>query len=301
MKRADSVHSLGAITKPNLNDSRQSVDRRERIEHGTKDIVDKIAALTDNWMSIKKDQLETITEARPITRESLLAGANKPKKPLATQQPVRAGAKDVAKDKKAEPLKPTSSLYSQSGQGIGLNKAKPPTPTIKMATNLSQSAVAGVGQGAKTFDIGRAFEELDSIKNRMSNQTALGKAPKKSQLDQPAQVKVTLVDEIDPENEDIEELDLGSKDPQGGLAAIKPKVDTLAARRAQRTGAAVAGKKVSVLQKKKMLDDIEAQFVAAFKKVKEFERETGVSVSQTNINREYNKMLDEIREVVKKN
>ena len=75
--------SLGVV-KPGLNDSRQSVDRRERNEQGTKDLADKIAALNDNWMSIKKDQLETITEARPITRESLLAGASKSKKPTAT-------------------------------------------------------------------------------------------------------------------------------------------------------------------------------------------------------------------------
>ena len=301
IKRADSVLSLGVV-KPGLNDSRQSVDRREKIEQGTKDLADKIAALNDNWMSIKKDQLETITEARPITRESLLGGASKSKKLTAApvQQPIRAGLKDAAKDRKVELAKPTTTLASLSGQGIGLNRVKPATPNIKMANSLSQSAVTGFGPGNQTFDIGRAFEELDSIKNKMTNQTTFSRVPMKLQVDSPSIQTRHLVDVIDPENEDIEELEYAKKDLTAGLASNKTKVDTLAARRAQRTGT-TGGKKISVVQKKKMLDDIEAQFMAAFKKVKEFERETGVSVNQNNINREYNKMLDEIREVVKKN
>ena len=253
-------------------------------------------------MSIKKDQLETITEARPITRESLLAGASKSKKPTATpvQQSIRTGLKDAAKERKVEQPKPTMTLASYSGQGIGLNRVKPATPNIKMANSLSQSTAAGIGPGNQAFDIGRAFEELDSIKNKMTNQTTFSRVPQKLQVNSSSIQTPYLVDEIDPENEDIEELEHAKKDLSAGIASIKTKVDTLAARRAQRTSTTGA-KKISVLQKKKMLDDIEAQFMAAFKKVKEFERETGVSVNQNNINKEYNKMLDEIREVVKKN
>lgn len=310
VRRADSLTGTG---KSNLNDSRLSVERRDKIDACTRDLADKIAALNENWMSIKKDQLETIAEARPIARDVALGAAKKkPATTAPTTAPTTILTRNGLREKKGEVVKPVSTAqHNSSGTANLIGKAKPSTSSNginhKSSVNLSQSAIAG-SIGGHVFDIGKAMEELDSIKTRMSTQPTLSrltsqKSPPKVTTETS---QIQIPDDFDPEDEDLEELELNHKDStntHGTNGGAKVKLDSLAARRAQR-GVAVSGptvKKLSLAQKKKMMDEIESMFTNALKKVKEFEKETGSSVRVNDVNREYHKMMDEMREIVKKN
>lgn len=155
-------------------DSRISLGRKEKMESGSRDINDRLAALNDNWTSIKKNDLETIKEYKPGAKEPapISGKLNIPSKISATVKVTGKGAAvsipiPSTKDSKASTVgasKPTSSNSSTVATHI---RPRGNSGTVAHHTAISAKSPTTHNTGLGMFDINKAFEELESIKTKM--------------------------------------------------------------------------------------------------------------------------------------
>lgn len=306
MIRSKTFADMRGISEPNNTSSsrlsgggdRLSVDRREKLESGSRDINDKLAALNENWMSIKKNDLETIKEVKP--KEPIAAKVYTGRNPPSTVKPTSMTASSVvsphAKDTPhtAKSKVSTVSNANAIGQRPRGNSGtihnptpgqmKSPSASHNTTSNqLSSSQVGG-------FDIHKAFEELDNIKTKMS-----------STKQRTTQGKKSLAPQSEHGGEDTSAHHNEEHSENRAQAALKRTLHATAA-----TAALTAKKPLTATAKhqnhlnhekvKKDLQSVEDAFKAAFKRVQDFERDTGIPVKLTDMNREYNKLIETLKE-----
>lgn len=278
MQHANSLQDSkqGPLTQP-----RVSVDRREKIESGSLDLSNKLAALTDNWSSIKHSDLEVIKEYVPDKTAPQKSSLQQPKSTTAMANRKEALLK---KDKEIRDVAPAKLKPFNMGTPKQKTVPAPQPPRAARTTN---------------FDISKAMDELDQIKKNVSLSSQL-KAPLAAKLSD------------DQLGEDYKEPNVASnREISDKEQEKKHKLESLAARRAthqatrkvpdsnalQPTGSS----RHNVLMKnKKAMEDIETAFNVAIRKVQEFQRDTGSHIRLNEFNKEYTKLLDALRDVVKK-
>lgn len=255
------------------------VDKSTNPESGSKDFADRIAALSNNWMSIKHTDLAPIKEYVPGDDKSNTA-QQKDKKP----EPIPARKRPVVK----EPSQRSKPVIAK----------KEPTPVAKTSRNTAVSS-----KGSK-FDLAKTMDELDQIKKKVDNSSSLHQTSKKNTEGGNLGHSVNKKS-VDHQFEDGEE----TTSQQGEETSRKEggKVSSLAARRAQLNSKKSSGetqsgntKRGNLVKYKKMMEEIEMNFSQSIKKVQEFQRETGSHLRMHEFNKEYQKLIDSIKEVVKK-
>lgn len=260
-----------------------SVDKKYSSEPGSKDFADRIAALSNNWMSIKHTDLEPIKEYIPGDQKS---------------SPI------LVKDKKVEVMHSKKRLMATAKEGTQRSK---PVIAKKDPVSTSMTSRGGVPSRGKNFDLVKTFEELDQIKKKVhstASSTNLNAKRATALSEARNTVGSTSKNSADHNSDEMEE-DSSHLDDDSN-ARQTARLNTLASRRAQHLarkasdGQAATNKRGNLVKYKRMMDDIEMTFGQAMKKVQDFQRDTGSHLRMNEFNKEYKKLIDSIKDAVKK-
>lgn len=257
--------------------SRMSVERREKIESGSNDLANKLAALSDNWSSIKHTDLEVIEEYVPDKSNK----AVQPKQIIANNSSKEVSGKKDVRDA-ATRGRPIQSMT---------------TPRLKMGSGASSLSKTVSGKTG-IFDINKTMDELEQLKKKVHMSSSTFKHN--------ASLKKSSLEELPEGSKSAQNRELSDREIER-----KNKVESLAARRATHQAAkkvtdgsssqqSGASRHQNLMKNKKAMEEIENAFSVALRKVQEFQRDTGSHIRLNEFNKEYAKLLDSLREVVKK-
>lgn len=144
-----------------------------------------------------------------------------------------------------------------------------------ITSSLKKNAVKP-GSASNTFDLAKKMEELDQIKKKVE----VSSAAKKPVGHRGRKIPST----------DIKEEETKIKSNPVKQATIR-KVEAAQASQAR---------KGIALRARKQIDEVEQAFAAAVRKVEEFNRDTGQHVSTHDLNKEWQRVIDMMKDVHKK-
>lgn len=255
-----------------------SLERREKIESGSLDLANKLAALTDNWMSIKHSDLEVIKEYVPDKKADPKVPQPKPISTTA-QRKEFLSRKDAIKE-------------------IPPSRQKPIEATPKTKSNSGQFTQARSSR-AGNFDIKKTMDELDQIKKKVSMSSSHIKPAVKKDSGSGEHTEETNPTSKPASNREIPEKEQEKKQKLESLA--NRRATHIAAKKTSDNGnQGAVSRHQNMMKNKKSLEDIEAAFSLAIRKVHEFQRDTGSIIRLNEFNKEYAKLIDSLKEVVKK-
>jgi hypothetical protein len=241
--------------------------------------------LTDHWYSIKKNDLEPIKEYR--TQKE----ADEDKKKMAESR--LNGAKDQPKSGSGlvNPLKnsfPTPKPTASS-------KAKQVLPMA--ASSGSARALNPVARG----NFSKGLEELDKIQKKLHSAGNL-RGRKAIELGD-SELQYTVDESGFGTNEESKRDRLSNRRATTGMhsSTLTKKTPNSSGNKEQSAAAQtqVAGKKLNVLKCNRMVDEIALVFSQGFKRIEEFEKEAGVQIRIADFTKEYQKLIESMRDVTK--